>query len=134
MFRRAPATPPAAAPDPAARELRERLHSLHDHCLTNLVAGLDAMTRGDLTVHVAPATKPITTAAADAETQELVELFNSMLAKAQTALEGYNSVRETMRAALGDESCLEGLQARLNSLTVALPDRPRRRPHRDGRR
>ena len=39
-----------------------------------------------------------------------------MLAKAQTALEGYNSVRETMRAALGDESCLEGLQARLNSL------------------
>ncbi len=117
MFRRSPATPPVAAPDPAARELRERLHSLHDHCLTNLVAGLDAMTRGDLTVHVAPATKPITTDAADAETQELVELFNSMLAKAQIALEGYNSVRETMRAALGDESCLDGLQSRLNSLT-----------------
>jgi methyl-accepting chemotaxis protein len=117
MFRRSPATPPVAAPDPAARELRERLHSLHDHCLTNLVAGLDAMTRGDLTVHVAPATKPITTRSENAETQELVDLFNSMLAKAQTALEGYNAVREEMRAALGDESCLEGLQARLKSMT-----------------
>ena len=117
MFRRSPATPPVAAPDPAARELRERLHSLHDHCLTNLVAGLDAMTRGDLTVHVAPATKPIATRSENAETQELVDLFNSMLAKAQTALEGYNAVREEMRAALGDDNCLEGLQARLNSMS-----------------
>ena len=103
MFRRSPATPPVVAPDPAACELRERLHSLHDHCLTNLVAGLDAMTRGDLTVHVAPATKPITTRSENAETQELVDLFNSMLAKAQTALEGYNAVREEMRASLGDD-------------------------------
>ena len=117
MFRRSHATPPVAAPDPAARELRERLHSLHDHCLTNLVAGLDAMTRGDLTVHVAPATKPIVTRSESADTQELVDLFNSMLAKAQTALEGYNAVREEMRAALGDDNCLEGLQARLNSMS-----------------
>jgi hypothetical protein len=29
--------------------------------LTSLVAGLDAMSQGDLTVLVAPATKPITT-------------------------------------------------------------------------
>jgi methyl-accepting chemotaxis protein len=117
MFRRTPAAPPVAASDPAAAELRDRLHSLHDHCLTNLVAGLDAMTRGDLTVHVAPATKPITTRAENAGTQELIELFNSMLSKAQTALEGYNTVREELRAALGDESCLAGLQARLDSMS-----------------
>ena len=75
------------------------------------------MTRGDLTVHVAPATKPITMRAEDPETQELVDLFNSMLAKAQTALEGYNSMRETMRSALDDESCLDDLQSRLTSMS-----------------
>jgi methyl-accepting chemotaxis protein len=107
----------AAAPDPTARELKVRLRSLHDHCLTNLVAALDAMTRGDLTVRVDPKTAPITTRAQDPETQELVELFNSMLAKAQTALEGYNQVRETLRSALGDQSCLEELSARLESLS-----------------
>ena len=117
-FLRRPAAPElAAAPDPAAAELRTRLRSLHDHCLTNLVAGLDAMTQGDLTVHVAPATKPITARSENPETQELIELFNSMLAKAQTALEGYNSVRETMRSALGDQSCLDDLQARLTSMS-----------------
>jgi methyl-accepting chemotaxis protein len=39
------------------------------------------------------------------------------LAKAQTALEGYNGVRETMRSALGDQSCLDDLQDRLNSMS-----------------
>jgi methyl-accepting chemotaxis protein len=116
-FLRRTAAPEPAAADPAAAELRTRLRSLHDHCLTNLVAGLDAMTKGDLTVHVAPATKPITTRSENLEMQELVELFNSMLEKAQTALEGYNGVRETMRSALGDQSCLEDLQIRLNSMS-----------------
>jgi len=102
----------------AAEELRARLRSMHDHCLTNLLAGLDAMSNGDLTVRVDPATKPITTRSDNPETQELVDLFNSMLDKAQAALVGYNSVRETMRSALGDQSCLDGLQTRLDSLST----------------
>jgi methyl-accepting chemotaxis protein len=117
LRRSAGPTPATTAPDPATAELRTRLRSLHDHCLTNLVAGLDAMTQGDLTVHVTPATMPITARSENTETQELIELFNSMLAKAQTALEGYNSVRETMRSALGDQSCLDDLQARLNRMS-----------------
>jgi methyl-accepting chemotaxis protein len=117
LLRRSAPTALAAAPDTAATELRARLRSLDDHCLTNLVAGLDAMNRGDLTVHVAPATEPITTTSENPETQALVDLFNSMLAKAQTALEGYNGVRETMRSALGDQSCLGDLQDRLTSLS-----------------
>jgi methyl-accepting chemotaxis protein len=117
FLRRPAASPAVAAPDPAAAELRARLRSLHDHCLTNLLAGLDAMNQGDLTVHVAPATRPIAARSDDADTQELIELFNSMLAKAQAALEGYNSVRETLRAALGDRSCLEDLQSRLTNLS-----------------
>ena len=117
FHRRSSAPAATAAPDLVAAELRSRLQSLNDHCLTNLVAGLDAMNRGDLTVHVAPATQPITTKSENPETQELVELFNSMLAKAQTALEGYNGVRETMRSAFGDQSCLDDLQDRLNSMS-----------------
>ena len=109
--------PEPAGPDPTAQELKLRLRSLHDHCLTNLVGGLDAMNQGDLTVRVDPRTTPIESRAADPETQELVDLFNSMLAKAQTALEGYNGVRETMRAALGDHNCLPALQDRLNSMS-----------------
>ena len=107
----------APAPDPAAAELKSRLRSLHDNCLTNLVSGLDAMQAGDLTVRVDPVTAPITTTAADPETAELIDLFNSMLAKAQAALEGYNAVREQLRRALGDQSTLAQLEERLTSLS-----------------
>jgi methyl-accepting chemotaxis protein len=107
----------APAPDPAAVELKSRLRSLHDNCLTNLVAGLDAMRDGDLTVRVDPVTSPITLTAADPETAELVALFNSMLDKAQAALEGYNAVREELRRALGDHSSLAPLEERLSSLS-----------------
>jgi methyl-accepting chemotaxis protein len=106
------------ASDPAVRELKNSLRSLDDHCLTDLIAGLDAMNRGDLTVAVHPATKPVTARSADPETTELIERFNSVLEKAQTALEGYNEIRETLRSALGDESCLGELPGRLHSLTT----------------
>ncbi len=106
------------ADDAVVEQLRQRLTSLHDNCLTNLVAGLDAMRDGDLTVAVAPVTSPIEASSEDPAVQALVELFNSMLAKAQTALEGYNAVRETQRRALGDHSCLDDLQVRLESLST----------------
>jgi methyl-accepting chemotaxis protein len=103
--------------DPVVAELTQRLTSLHDNCLTNLVAGLDAMRSGDLTVAVTPVTTPIAIGSEDPALQALVDLFNSMLDKAQAALEGYNDVRETQRRALGDHSVLDGLQARLTSLS-----------------
>jgi methyl-accepting chemotaxis protein len=107
----------AVAADAAVRaQLKVRLRSLNDHCLAGLVTGLDAMNAGDLTVRVDPVTTPIEAVCTDPETQEFVDLFNSMLAKAQAALQGYNGVREELRAALGDESCLTGLTERLNSL------------------
>jgi methyl-accepting chemotaxis protein len=98
-------------------ELTQRLTSLSDHCLTNLVAGLDAMRGGDLTVAVTPVTTPITAHSEEPAVQALVELFNGMLDKAQAALEGYNDVRETQRRALGDHSILNGLETRLVSLS-----------------
>ncbi|HTN22860.1 MAG TPA: methyl-accepting chemotaxis protein [Solirubrobacteraceae bacterium] len=95
--------------------LRERLESLEGHCLTNLGAGLDAMARGDLTVDVQPATKPLEPFG-DPQVDALVEVFNRMLAKAQGGLELYNTVREDLRSKLGDQSKLNDLDARLKSL------------------
>ena len=102
--------------DPVMAQLRERLESLEAHCLTNLENGLTAMTEGDLTVAVAPRTTPIEATSDDPDVAALVEVFNRMLGKAQTALEGYNTVREELREALGDRSCLSDLRTRLGSL------------------
>jgi methyl-accepting chemotaxis protein len=119
MFRtRRTETPsPAWHEDPVAQQLDARLRSLNDNCLTDLVAGLHAMREGDLTVRVDPKTAPIEAASDDPALNALVALFNDMLAKAQTALAGYNEVRETLRAALGDQNCLHDLEARLRSLS-----------------
>ncbi len=99
------------------RELRARLRSLHDHCLTDLAAGLESMAAGDLTVEVRPVTDSLDPGAATGEMRELVELFNAMLDKAGHAIAGYNEMREHQRTALGDRSCLDALQQRLGSLT-----------------
>jgi methyl-accepting chemotaxis protein len=106
-----------AVVDTSYDELKERLGSLHDNCLTNLLAGLDAMRRGDLTVEVLPVTSPIDPETVSAEAREIVEIFNAMLEKAQAALAGYNGVREHLRGALGDQSSLDQLQTRLTSLS-----------------
>ncbi|MEZ5123990.1 MAG: methyl-accepting chemotaxis protein [Solirubrobacterales bacterium] len=98
-------------------DVREGLRSLHDHCLGDLVAGLQAMERGDNTVVVTPTTTPIDPGGARGDDAELVELFNGMLGKAQQALQSYNAVRERQRAALGDHSCLDQLESRLTSLS-----------------
>jgi len=95
--------------------LRERLESLDSVCLTSLGAGLDAMTRGDLTVDVQPATQPLEHFG-DPTVDALVDVFNSMLEKAQTGLGLYNTVREDLRDKLGDRSVLHELDGRLKSL------------------
>lgn len=102
-------------------DVREGLRSLHDHCLGDLVAGLQAMERGDNTVVVTPATTPIDPGGARGDDAELVELFNGMLGEAQQALESYNAVRERQRAALGDHSCLDQLESRLTQPQQPLP-------------
>jgi len=114
---RTPAVPAAPQTDPVLLELKERLASLDGVCLTGLGAGLEAMVRGDLTVEVEPVTQPITTASDNPDVQELVVLFNSMLAKARGGLALYNELREAQRRVLGDQSCLYDLQARLTSMS-----------------
>jgi methyl-accepting chemotaxis protein len=101
----------------SSQELKQRLRSLNDNCLTNLAAGLEAVRQGDLTVEVTPVTKPIDVSTASEADRELVELFNSMLAKAQSTIENYNGVREQLAQKLGEHSVIEDLLQRLTSLS-----------------
>ena len=110
-------TAPTLADDPVVAQLKDRLTSLHDNCLTELAGGLRAINHADLTVAVTPVTTPIDAVSDDATVQELVELFNGMLDKAQAAIEDYNTMREDLRRALGDRSILDELEPRLISLT-----------------
>ena len=112
----APLSTGRGAPGDVNRQLLERLESLEANCMTGLLAGLEAMQRGDLTVEVRPVTRHIDATGGSAEIQAMVRVFNAMLTKAQAAVEGYNVVRERLRAALGDQSCLEDLEQRLASL------------------
>ncbi len=95
--------------------IKERLESLEQHCLSNLLAGLEAMREGDLTVEVLPATTALPPTGDD-EVDALGEIFNRMLEKAQSALELYNTVREDLRAKLGDHSSLAELDEQMASL------------------
>ncbi len=98
-----------------AEDLRVGMNSLHDHCLSNLNAGLASVAAGDLSIVVTPVTNPVERPAGES-LGEFGELFNSMLAKAQGSLEGYNAMRRQYQLALGDDSCLDGLRARMLSL------------------
>jgi methyl-accepting chemotaxis protein len=81
-------------------DLRQRLHSLNEVCLTGLGAGLDAAAAGDLTFDVHPVTTPIKARSGDSE-GELAEVFNSMLAKAQGGIESYNRMRTRLNEKVG---------------------------------
>jgi methyl-accepting chemotaxis protein len=111
------ATPTAGNGDQIRDQLFERLTSLDTKCLNGLVNGLKLASAGDYTYAVTPVTTPIDLVADDPKMAELVTVFNSMLGKAQAALEGYNTLREELRAALGDHSCLGPLTDRLHSLS-----------------
>jgi methyl-accepting chemotaxis protein len=97
------------------RRVLARLEHLRDDCVTNLNAGLAAVASGDMTVAVEPTTRPITRVSSD-EIGEIQVGVNQILEKTSTSITQYNAMREELRAALGDRSCLEQLVARMESL------------------
>ena len=105
------------APDPALVAVRDRLESLDEHCLTDLEGGLRAMAEGDLTREVRAVTEPIELVPDDPFVSELVGLFDRMLTRVQASLASYEALRADLRRVLGDESCLAGLEVRLQSLS-----------------
>jgi methyl-accepting chemotaxis protein len=82
-------------------ELRKRLDSLDSNCLTNLQAGIEAAAEGDLRIQVTPVTTPLT-AAPGASMGYMGEMFNGMLAKAQSTIEGYEHMRSGLTSMVGE--------------------------------
>jgi methyl-accepting chemotaxis protein len=97
------------------RRVLARLHHLRDDCVTNLNDGLAAVARGDMTVAVEATTRPIERVSSD-EIGEIQVGVNEILEKTVTSIAQYNAMREELRVALGDRSCLEDLVARMESL------------------
>ncbi len=97
------------------RRVLSRLHHLRDDCVTDLNGGLAAVAGGDMTVVVEPTTKPITRVSSD-EIGEIQVAVNEILDKTTTSIAEYNAMREQLRGALGDHSCLDLLVARMESL------------------
>jgi methyl-accepting chemotaxis protein len=100
--------PTATAPAPVAPPETPGLDALAE-TLGGLLAALQAMGQGDLTAE-AP-----TAAALPADAPPAVAALN---ATAGAAAEAYNLMREQLRAALGDRSCLHELDGRLASLSA----------------
>lgn len=110
-------TASAARRQAIVSSIADRLDSLNDHCLADLVAALEAMRAGDLTREVRPATAPIPAQEGDPALAGLARKVNEIVAKVQSAVGVYESLRSEYAAALGGRSCLGPLQDRLDSLT-----------------
>ncbi len=98
-------------------EVEAGLRSLHDHCLSGLVAGLEAMEQGDLTVAVAPRTQPIDPTTRAAPNASSRSCSTRCWTRPSRRCAATRRVRERQRAALGDHSCLDQLEGRLASLS-----------------
>jgi methyl-accepting chemotaxis protein len=99
----------------ALNALGERLRSLDEHCLEELRGGLQAIAAGTLTIGVTPVTTHMHSKRSD-EIGQISVTFDAMLDKAQASVASYETMREELHGALGDESCLQGLIERMQSL------------------
>ena len=98
-------------------EIEKRLDSLNEHCVADLMAALEAMQNGDLTVDVTPVTTPVEARSGDPLADALAEKMNALIAKVQASVAAYDAVRGQYAERLGDRSCIEDLQDRLDSLS-----------------
>jgi methyl-accepting chemotaxis protein len=85
--------------------------------LQHLEHGLTSMSGGDLTVAVDADLTPITAEVEGESVGFVADSYNEMITSAQASLDGYNTMRETLREKLGDHSSLEALTARLEQLS-----------------
>ncbi|MEZ5101952.1 MAG: methyl-accepting chemotaxis protein [Thermoleophilia bacterium] len=73
--------------------LGERMGSLGSNCLAGLRSGLDAISRGDVSIVVTPTTQPLGLKGSD-EIAVLGTTFDGMLSSAQASVAAYNGMRE----------------------------------------
>jgi methyl-accepting chemotaxis protein len=102
--------------------LSARLDNLNSCCLTALREGLDAASRGDLTVEAVPTTTPLEAARGES-LGSLGEMFNLMLSQAQASLESYNAMRARLTETIGAMSELASrLAASAEQLTAGAQE------------
>ncbi len=82
------------------KQVLARMQNLDEHCLVSLDNGLTAVAAADLTVKAVPSTTPVEQMGGD-EIGDLARTFNSMLAKAQHAIESYNEMRANLADMIG---------------------------------
>jgi methyl-accepting chemotaxis protein len=88
-------------------QVLDRLSSLRDHCATGLENGLDALSRGDLTVSTEAVTPAIESWSND-EIGDVAQATNSIREKMGAAIVAYNGSREALAAMIGQVSSTAG--------------------------
>jgi methyl-accepting chemotaxis protein len=84
-----------------------RLQLLMDHCTTDLRAGLEAMSRGDLTVEVTPVTPPIENVGGD-ELGHVATAVNGIRERTVASVVAYNETRASLSDLIGNVQAASG--------------------------
>jgi methyl-accepting chemotaxis protein len=95
----------------------ERLRELRADGVDELGSGMTAMAVGDLTRRVDVDIHAIDNPAGD-EIGDVAHAVNAILESTLHSVAAYNAAREELRAALGDHSILQDLDARLHSMNL----------------
>lgn len=99
-----------------SRRLQSGMGELLESMQT-LEHGLQSMNTGDLTVDVDAQLSPIAPEVEGETVGFVADSYNEMIASAQASIDGYNTMRETLREKLGDHSSLEALTERLEQVS-----------------
>ena len=81
----------------------DRLRSLRDYCATSLKAGIEALSKGDLTVPVEAVTEPIENPSKD-EIGQVADAVNGVRERFAAGIEAYNQTRANLNDLVGQVS------------------------------
>jgi methyl-accepting chemotaxis protein len=99
------------------RTVGTRLRELRERAVDALGSGMTAIAGGDLTQRVDVDIAAMDDASAD-EIGDVAHAVNAILESTQQSVVAYNAVREELRAALGDRSVLQDLDAGMHSMNT----------------
>jgi methyl-accepting chemotaxis protein len=101
--------------------ISERLTALRDHDSRELSAALEALAGGDLTVEIAPSTRPITDISRD-ELGQIAVAANGIMESSQTSIAGYNRMRASLAELIGTVSANAGTVSAASQQMVATSE------------
>ncbi len=103
-----------------AEEVAEMLRGLQQNCLSDLTAGLDAMSTLDLSHRVLPRTRPVREDASDMQVIALlVDTANEMLANVQSSVDSFNQMADAQTTLIADLVAIGGQLSRSSDALAA---------------